>query len=167
MIDLWDESGSFMNVWGVYRYWPNYDLANAPVTLRTKDADWKHVSKGAGNASWWLRYLPWADKSGGSEWFSWMLIAPSTREYSIQVRAEGEGSLVVEVDGEAAMRFEPVSPPLAPLRLRLAKGAHAIRVVITGDVELQSVDISPGSDCIATGWARQSDYLLGCGVIRR
>ncbi|MDH3624439.1 MAG: PA14 domain-containing protein [Myxococcales bacterium] len=169
MIDLWDESGSFMNVWGVYRYWPNYDLAHAatypimrslnaasrslrreatygqtlPATLRTKDADWKHVSKGAGNASWWLRYLPWADKSGGSEWFSWMLIAPSTREYSIQVRAEGEGSLVVEVDGEAAMRFEPVSPPLAPLRLRLTKGAHAIRVVITGDVELQSVDISP------------------------
>jgi hypothetical protein len=165
MVQLWDESGSFMNIWGVFEFWPRYDLVNSvtyplmrslkfsserlraeatfgkvlPALLRPKDADWTHVSEG--EASWLCRYLPWRDKRGDRAWFSWMLIAPATGDYSIRVRAKGEGSLSVEVDGEAAIGFAEVKAPVVTPAVRLTKGAHAVRVVTTGDVEVQSVQI--------------------------
>ncbi|MDH3201709.1 MAG: PA14 domain-containing protein [Myxococcales bacterium] len=161
MIELWDESGSFMNIWGVYRFWPEFDLVNAtsyplmrslgassrrlraeatsgkllPASLSPKDADWVHVPIGA---SGWRRYLPWRDKKG---WFSWMLVAPATGDYSVQVKASGEGSLVVEFDGETALRVTELKSPLPTTQVRLTKGAHAVRVVTAGDVEIQSVEI--------------------------
>jgi len=165
MVQLWDESGSFMNIWGVFGFWPRYDLVNAvtyplmrslkfsaerlraeatsgkvlPALLRPKEADWTHVSKG--DASWLCRYLPWCDKREDRAWFSWMLVAPAAGDYSVHVKARGDGSLLVEFDGETVLRVTEFEAPVVTTAVRLTKGAHAVRVVTVGDVEIQSVEI--------------------------
>ena len=72
-IQFWDQSGSFLPVWGVYKYWPSHDFAGAanypimrsfrgaaqrlpaeptygrpiPTTLQLDDTDWSHRSEGS------------------------------------------------------------------------------------------------------------------------
>jgi len=97
-----------------------------------------HVS---GGASSWRRYLPWRDKQGERAWFSWMLVAPAAGDYSVHVKARGDGSLLVEFDGETVLRVTEFEAPVVTTAVRLTKGAHAVRVVTVGDVEIQSVEI--------------------------
>ncbi|MEM7137611.1 MAG: hypothetical protein AAF500_13575 [Myxococcota bacterium] len=167
VIELWDESGSFMSVWGVYLYFPLYDLDNAttypimrsfraaaerlraeptygaelPATLTTKAADWSHGYSVEADEPWWVQYLPWLDSASDAEWFSWMLIAPSTRTYQVHLRASGEGSIEVDVDGDPVLASTKVDGAIAPIPINLTKGAHAIRITTTGGVTLEPVDI--------------------------
>ena len=164
MIELWDESGSFMNVWGVYAFWPRFDLVNArsyplmrsletsatqlraeatfgrtlPATLSPKEPDWDRQPTGTIG---WRRYLPWRDKDEDLGWYSWMVVAPETAEYSVQVKASGDGSLFVELDGETVMRSVDVELGVRTTSVRLTKGAHAVRAVFNGDVEIERIQV--------------------------
>jgi hypothetical protein len=160
---LWDLSGSFMTVWGVYKYWPSYDFANAadypimqsirsgtrrtrdeptygrtlPAALRSEDADWSHSTQATG----WRQYVPCFSEAGDS-WLSWMLIAPETGTYSIRVEGEGRGRLVIEVDGEPIAEHSSLGEAAsAPVAVKLTKGAHALRAVILGEIELVRIDV--------------------------
>ncbi len=165
-IRAWDQSGSFMNVWGVYEYWPSYDFANArtypimrsigraatrlrtepsfgrrlPATLSTEDADWKRVEHP--NPSWWERHLPWCNKAD-DQWYSWMLIAPDSASYRIELRGEGQGSVTLELDGEPLTRFRTFDEGSRVVHARMTSGAHAIRVVTTGGANVERVRITP------------------------
>jgi hypothetical protein len=164
-IDLWDRSGSFLPVWGVYKYWPAYDYAGAndysimrsfraatqrprteptsgrrlPATLRLDDTDWSHTSEGTG----WRRHVPFLNEPK-DQWHAWMLIAPATGTYTLRVEGRGGGRLIVEVDGEAIAELSSLEASgRAPLSTKLTKGAHAIRVVMVGsDLELDRIVVS-------------------------
>lgn len=165
-IRAWDQSGSFMNVWGVYEYWPSYDFANArtyplmrsiglaatrlraepsfgrklPATLSTEDADWKRIEHP--NPSWWQRYLPWCNRAD-DKWYSWMLIAPDSASYRIELQGEGRGSVTLELDGEPLTRFEAFDRGGRVVQAPLTRGAHAIRVVTSGDATVETLRIEP------------------------
>jgi hypothetical protein len=165
VIEIWDQADGFMMVWGVFEFWPVYDFAGAtgyplmkslisssnrlrteatagtslPASLRPENADWKHKAK---SSSSWYRYLPWCDESEHRNWASWMLIAPETGDYWIRVQATGEGYLSVEVDGDTIISDpDPSASAPDPVSFRFTKGAHAIRAVTIGDVDVQSIDI--------------------------
>lgn len=164
---LWDQSGSFLTVWGVYTYWPSYDFERAatypimksyrgaserlrdepsfgralPATLRIDDTDWSHRSEAGG----WRRYVPCLNDLG-EEWHSWMLIAPQTGTFSIRVEGSGRGRVLVEVDGEPVVELASLEAgTAAPVSVKLAKGAHALRVILVGD-ELELGAIEVGAD---------------------
>ena len=162
---LWDQSGSFMTVWGVYTYWPSYDFAGAanypimrsyrgasqrlrdeasfgralPATLRIDDTDWSHRAEASG----WRRYVPCLNELG-EEWHSWMLTAPKTGTYSIRVKGSGTGRLLVEVDGEPVIELGSLEEGTAPpASVKLSKGAHALRVILVGDeLGLDEIQVS-------------------------
>jgi hypothetical protein len=165
-IRLWDQSGSFLTVWGVYQYWPTHDFAGAadysimqsfrkaaqrlraeptygrpiPTTLRLSDTDWSHRPEES--QPWWRRFVPWLNEPN-DQWHTWMLIAPTTGTYQFRVHGRGTGRLVVEVDGEPIGMLSSLVN--APLTAKLTKGAHAIRVVMVGS-ELKLDQIEVGAD---------------------
>ncbi|MGB9338167.1 MAG: hypothetical protein WCB63_02980, partial [Polyangiales bacterium] len=162
---LWDQSGSFMTVWGVYTYWPSYDFAGAtnypimrsyrgasqrlrdeasfgrvlPATLRIDDTDWSHRAETSG----WRRYVPCLNELG-EQWHSWMLTAPKTGTYSIRVKGSGTGRLLVEVDGEPVIELGSLEEgTVPPASVKLSKGAHALRVILVGDeLGLDEIQVS-------------------------
>lgn len=160
----WDQSGSFLTVWGVYRYWPSHDIAGAgsypimrsfrsatqrlryestygralPATLRVDDTDWSRVNRGPGG---WRRYLPGTDEII-DQWHAWMLTAPTTGTYTFRVQGRGDGRLVMEIDGEPVAELSSLETS-APLNAKLTKGPHAVRVVIVGgEPELDRIEVS-------------------------
>lgn len=171
VIKLWDESGSFMSVWGVYKYFTVYDLEGAssypvmqsfrsasqqlraeptygeelPATLNPDDAAWSHeYETPSDDQAWWCRYVPWLSCGTDAKWLSWMLVSPATQSYTVRVNASGEGSVRVELDGAEVMKETPVGSLPAGIRVDLTKGAHAIRVIQVGKPVLQSVEIVGG-----------------------
>jgi hypothetical protein len=167
-IAYWDQSGSFLTVWGVYRYWPTYDFEGAgeypimqsfrraserlrtepnygqsiPATLRPSDADWSHQYDS--DESWWRRFIPWLDEPSRG-WHSWMLVAPKTGTYGLRVYGQGTGRLVVEVDGDPVAELVSLSSSGSqPVHVTLTQGAHAVRVVtLDSAIELDRVQLSP------------------------
>ncbi|MGB5808889.1 MAG: PA14 domain-containing protein [Polyangiales bacterium] len=168
VIELWDQSGSFMNIWGVYQYWPDYAMEQAalfplmqslrgaserlraeptygavlPASLRVEDADWSSASSAVDGRSWWRKYIPWLGGRSDREWYSWMLISPTSQSYSVRVRAQGEGTVRVEIDGDVVSTTSKIVPPLDAVVVPLTKGAHAVRVVATGDVDIRGVEFT-------------------------
>ena len=166
-IRLWDQSGSFLTVWGVYKYWPTYDFSGAegyaimqslhgatqrlrteptygrslPTTLRPDDSDWSHGKKTS--ESWWRRYIPWLDEPT-EQWHAWMLTAPRTGTYTVHAYGGGTGRTTVEVDGEPIGEISTLERTVsAPLSVKLTKGAHALRVVMVGSrLELDRIEVS-------------------------
>ena len=164
-IMLWDQSGSFLPVWGVYTYWPSYDFAGAssypimrsfraaserlraeptygralPATLRIDDTDWSHRAEESG----WRQYVPCLNKAG-QEWHAWMLLAPKTGTFGIRIKGSGSGRLILEVDGEPVIELGSMEDGVAaPLRVKLTKGAHALRVVLVGEkIGLDEVQVT-------------------------
>ena len=150
-IGYWDQSGGFLPVWGVYLYWPSYDLEGAaeypimqsfrrasqrlrseptygrsiPATLRPSETDWSHQDDS--NESSWRRFIPsWRRfipwlDDPVDGWHSWMLIAPKTGTYTLRVYGRGTGRLVVEVDGD----------PVAELKSLSSAGDQPVQVMLT------------------------------------
>ena len=110
-----------------------------PATLRTDDADWQRTEHP--NPSWWHRYLPWCN-SAEDKWHSWMVIAPDSAKYRIELQGAGEGSMVLEVDGEPLSRLSSFEEAGRSVEAHLTRGAHAIRVITTGDASVEGVKIS-------------------------
>jgi hypothetical protein len=164
-IELWDRSGSFLAVWGVYEYWPTYDFAHAdsypimesfreagqrlryeathgrsiPTILRPGDADWSYQAEAA--APWWQRFVPWM-RPDIAEWHAWMLIAPKTGSSELVITGSGTGLLQVEVDGQTLGRLKQLGSSEEVFSLHLTRGAHAVRVVVVGgDLEIQEIEI--------------------------
>lgn len=163
-IAFWDQSGSALMVWGVYEYWPSHDLAGSgdyaimhsirgaskrlrseatygrelPATIRIDDSDWSYAREASG----WRRYI-FCSGDSADQWHAWMLIAPATAVYPLQIDGSGDGRFVVEVDGEPVVELSSLDEsPGTPLALELTKGAHAIRVVMVGsDLELDRIEI--------------------------
>jgi hypothetical protein len=164
-IELWDRSGSFLPVWGVYEYWPTYDFADAerypimqsfreagqglrheathgrplPATLRVDDSDWSYRS--GENESCWRKYVPWM-RPDTAEWHAWMLIAPKGGARELLIKGRGKGRVAIEVDGELVGEFDGLEGPPQTVRATLTQGPHSLRVVLLGgDIELGEVQI--------------------------
>jgi len=163
---IWDESGSFLTIWGVYRYWPRDDFAGAgnypvmksyraaserlpheptygrslPATLLPGDADWSHRNEALG----WRKHIPCLN-AVTDQWLSWMLLAPHTGTYSVQLEGSGDGRWIVEVDGDPIGELSSLGDSESkPLDVMLTEGAHSIRVILVGDdLELRRVAIRP------------------------
>ncbi len=165
-IRIKEESGTFMNVWGVYRYWPSYDFAGAdaypivkslsnatrklpaeathgrplPAVLRLDDADVSRTQI-AHNDSW-SRHLPWTSDVR-EEWYSWMLIASSTGQVGIEVAGTGEGRFLVEVDGAVVAELARLNDARRVL-VNLTKGPHALRMVAVGEkFSIEEIRVKP------------------------
>lgn len=175
-VRLFEESGSFMNVWGVFSYWPSWDFENAadysimesllgssrslpseatygvmlPGSLRPEQADLS-VADGArgGDVSWWERIQSVLSCSSDTEqaWHAWMVIAPETSAYSLEVEARGSGTVIVELDGQPLGRFDPAQDgPASTVRVAMTKGAHALRAVLLGEAELSELRVTQRSE---------------------
>ncbi len=172
-IELWEESGSFMNVWGVFTYWPSWDFGNAanypimqslrdatrslpaeakygrslPATLRPEDSDLS-VTERQGGSSWWDRVRNVLCSDDAPEvWFAWMVIAPERKTYEVQVRARGPGSLILELDGKILAHYESLDGgSLPPRSAEMTQGAHAFRVVAVGDAKIEEILVTERAD---------------------
>jgi len=165
---LWAESGSFMNVWGVFTYWPSWDFEGAanypimrsfrdsarslpreaiygvplPAVLRLDGADLSRANRvEKSDTSWWRRALS-CGEGARDDWYSWMVIAPTTDTFSLQVEGRGTGSVVIELDGRPVGRFDSLQGSSPTLPLSMTKGAHALRAVLVGDVELSQLRVT-------------------------
>lgn len=140
---IWDRSGSFMNVWGVYTYWPTYDFENAhtyPImqsfqeiadTLREEPAYGINVPGTVlpDDVAWKVG----KELDAPGEWWSWMLVASMTGQYTIEVDASAGGSMNVEIDGTVVGTLAASeSGADNTFSTVMTKGAHAIRIVNTG-----------------------------------
>ncbi len=165
-IRIWDQSGSFLPVWGVYTYWPEHDFAGAgaypimqsfheaarrlrsepiagrklPATLEIDDADWSTYGP-MPERSWWCRFVRCSGDA--NQWHAWMLIAPDAGVYTFQLRGEGEGRIILEVDGEPITELTDVADAHQPLPVMLTKGAHALRLVVVGSgIGIERIEIA-------------------------
>jgi hypothetical protein len=141
--DIWARSGSFLNVWGVYVYWPGYSFSNidtfplvkslgeiagrvpaecengkiAPCVLRgiyrTDDVSWSY-----GGDRTNLR--------GRGSWASWLFVTPDRQQYSFTVFARGRGGYRIMVDDSSIGTADPVTTT-TPYIIDLVKGGHAVR----------------------------------------
>ena len=170
-IEIWDRSGSFLPVWGVYTYWPEHDFAGAgsyPImksfyesalqlraeptagrrlstTLLIDDADWSTYGP-MSERSWWCRFVRCTGDA--NQWHAWMLIAPETGVYTFRIRGKGDGRIVLEVDGEPLAELADLGDVDGPSSVKLTKGPHAVRLVIVGsgiDVDRIEIGASPSS----------------------
>jgi len=168
-IEHWAQSGSFMNFWGVFTYWPSWDFARAqdypimrsfrdsarslpsdatygatlPVPLRPASADVSRATT-TGGRSWWKR-LAACLVPDEVVWYAWMVIAPDTASYRLRVESSGSGSIIVELDGDPVFEVSSESSSDSVL-VRMTKGPHAFRVVVVGDAKLTELDVQPATD---------------------
>lgn len=157
---IWEKSGSFMNVWGVYQYWPEYGLGNVDTFPLMKSleniasrvpADCQNgkvvpcVLRGiykTDDVSWAYR----GDRNrlrGRGCWASWLFVTPERATYGVSVFATGRGGYRVFVDDGLIGAADPL-PAGGPVAFSvgLVKGGHAIRIESTRDTAtIDSVSI--------------------------
>ncbi|MEM1026174.1 MAG: PA14 domain-containing protein [Myxococcota bacterium] len=154
MVDTWFESGSFMNVWGVYTFFSIFDpmgAAERPLmkslirTTRRLPAEVTHgqrlpVELGPGNADWTMGRSPstWERLWGasGRRWWAWMLVAPQAGVYKLELK--GSGSVRVEVDGEIVALNED-----GRAKVFLTRGAHGLRAAPEPGAAFTSLGVRP------------------------
>ena len=145
--DLFQRSGSFMNVWGVYGYCPPYDLEHAagyPLLQSVADLSARlpvEVDNGnllpttlAGNnlitkwGFWWTKWDQNAAKGlydTRGQWSTWLILAPHSGDYTFNVDTQGEGTWELEVDGIPVAHGASAA---APFTVRLVKGQYGVRL---------------------------------------
>ncbi|OGV64950.1 MAG: hypothetical protein A3K19_10490 [Lentisphaerae bacterium RIFOXYB12_FULL_65_16] len=152
--DIFMHSGGFMNVWGVYGYWPPHDLANAvdyplwcsiaglasrlpaeetngiaaPCRLEPKDVvRWSWSDNGFAGAF---------GKRG--EWRSWLARVPASGVWTFAVKTQGEGGWELELDG---VRVGAGAAGAEPIPVRLVRGLHGVRLRAAGAFTLSGIEI--------------------------
>lgn len=157
-IDFFDRSGSHMNVWGVYTYWPSWDFANAndyPImrsflesTLQPREEP--NYGKAVPGTVIGDEDLSWRGGATGNEltdrgqWASWMIVTLERAVYEFVMHARETGSYLIEVDGTAIGTGTDASVAAdTTFEIELVKGAHAIRIQSTlGAVTVDSVVVT-------------------------
>ncbi|MBD3244106.1 MAG: hypothetical protein GF331_26175, partial [Chitinivibrionales bacterium] len=155
---IWDESGSFMNVWGVYTYWPSYDFTNSADyphmqsftdianTLREEPTHGKLMpgTLYPGERAWRDGGVSETELANPGDWVSWMFTIGDIAQYDIEVAATAGGALKVCVDGTELGTLANSGDGLGnPMSMVLTRGAHAVRIENTGaaSVTIDSVVI--------------------------
>ncbi len=165
----WDRSGSFMNVWGVYTYWKDFDFAGAGtcpimqsfagISGRLRD----EVTNGIPVPGKLLPHsLPCALRGDAGQvhldsartvntrldevgaWVSWLFTTPERALYAFRVYARGTGSLTLDVNGDTVGSVaDAAGGGATPLSVELTRGGHAVRVLNTsGDFTIDSIVVS-------------------------
>lgn len=160
VIELWDRSGSFMQVWGVYTYFPPRDAARAdryplmkslrkasaslrseptfgkelPASLELEQADWSRVA--SSGQSFLRRSWKWLTEGSAKkpDWYSWMLVAPESGHYVVSVR--GGRVRAVEIDGRPLELADGHSAPVF-----VTRGAHALRAVLPPGGRVKAIQV--------------------------
>lgn len=153
MIDIWYRSGSFMNVWGVYSYFPAYDMERAwgypimnsimrasrtlppsvsfghrpDMKLTPANAHWRSSWQPEGWLSWFF-----SDASAPDS-FAWMIAADASR--TVRLELDGSEEVDVRIDGVAAERGTETF---------LTRGAHAVRVILSPGASFESIRLLDG-----------------------
>jgi hypothetical protein len=153
--DIFRRSGGFMNVWGVYDYWPPHDLAQAstyPLWRSIAGLVTRLPAEATNGVLAPCRLQPkdivrWAYNDGvfkgafskRGEWRSWLVRTPASGVWHIAVLCQGEGSWELEVDG---VRIASGTVGAAPLPVRLVQGLHGIRLRARGPFTLEAVAVT-------------------------
>jgi hypothetical protein len=157
--DFWRASGSAMQVWGVYSYWPSYSMTNVdtfplmqsidtfasrlPVecengkmvpcmlrgVYRTDDVSWSY---GGDRNQFRTR----------GDWASWLFVVPERAICILKVWTRGVSGVSVEVDGQQ-IKTLATSGVSDTFSTELVKGGHAVRAASTnGQVTVDSIQIT-------------------------
>jgi hypothetical protein len=149
--DIFQRSGSFMNVWGVYIYWPEHDVINAAAypLMRSIAGIAARPRAEADNGI----ALPCKLTSTNSilgksifskrgEWQSWLGLVPATGTWNFTVQARGDSPWELEIDGiRVAGGPEASSASGVPCAIRMVKGQHGIRLRAGGPLTLESISV--------------------------
>ncbi len=141
--EIFAHSGGFLNVWGVYGYWPSYNIAHAGRYPLMKSvihlANTVPPASNAGialpatlsstNAIQWTWQKPVAELGRPGAWLSWIVCnrTPHTAVFHLKVQASGNGRYDVLVDGRELVANQPVAHEVA-VTVHLAPGDHGILV---------------------------------------
>jgi len=152
--EMFQRAGSFMNVWGVYIYAPFYDINNAmgyPLMQSLADIAGRLPAEpdngspvpgklDKGNVSCNTSGNREVSLKNPGDWCSWLVIAPASGVYTLNVAAQSDQPWLLEVDGIAV-----ASPAQAragnPYQVSLVKGLHAVRLRGSGPVTLDSISV--------------------------
>lgn len=161
--EIFQRSGSFMNVWGVYGYSPTYDMAHAatyPLMQSVADLSSRlPVEADNGNllpasltaknlitkwTFWWTKWDANAAKGlydTRGQWSTWLVLAPHSGDYAFAVDTQGDGTWELEVDGIVVGKGVAAA---APITVHLVKGQYGVRLRNRGGIftlkEIKVVD---------------------------
>jgi hypothetical protein len=152
--ELFQRSGSFMNVWGVYIYAPYYDINNAtgyPLMQSLADIAGRlpdEPDNGSpvpgkldkGNVSCNTSGNRELSLKNPGDWCSWLVIAPASGVYTLNVAAQSEQPWMLEVDGVAVASGDQARAG-THYQVSLVKGLHAVRLRGSGPVTLDSISV--------------------------
>ncbi|NLF40091.1 hypothetical protein GX586_11635, partial [bacterium] len=143
-MDIFTGSGGQMNVWGVYLYWPVYDivgsktyplmrsLADLSGRLRAEGSNGIPVPASLGTNG----IIRWIYNNTDSTttltnpgaWATWVITCPETRNYSVQVNAASGGVARFEIDGRTIWEAGTHLASGEYARVTLCKGVHGVRI---------------------------------------
>ncbi|NLF39966.1 hypothetical protein GX586_10995, partial [bacterium] len=145
-MDIFTGSGGHLNVWGVYAYWPVYDIVGAdnyPLMQSLADLSSRLRAEGSNGiptpASLGTNaIINWAWTYGTVDssrnltnrgaWATWLITCGVASNYTVQVNATSGGVLRLEVDGVALLEGETHVVSGTCAKVFLCKGVHGVRV---------------------------------------
>ncbi|HEY3331944.1 MAG TPA: PA14 domain-containing protein [Capsulimonadaceae bacterium] len=147
--DIFAASGGELNCWGVYTYWPPYDLThpeNYPLMQSIDDLSNRLPAPATNGVPLPavltpVNAVPWGASKGNfaarGEWASWIVNAARDGNYSLNVTATAGARYDVEIDGVK------LAPRNGTYTVLMTRGAHGIRVRSTdvGQWSLTSIGI--------------------------
>ncbi|BCM91782.1 anti-sigma-I factor RsgI3 [Abditibacteriota bacterium] len=157
-MDIFTRSGGFMNVWGVYQYWPESDTSHAseyPLMQSLQYLNDRLPAEARNGAPIPASLKPstairwsWSDKWNGEmsergQWGAWLVVAPKHAVYALTVESTAGGNFEIEADGKKIGTAND-SVASKPFLVTLGPGTHGIRVrSLGGKWSLKSVSIAP------------------------
>ncbi|MHB1157986.1 MAG: PA14 domain-containing protein [Phycisphaerales bacterium] len=136
---MFDASGGELNVWGVYAYWADYDVAHAADYPLMKSiielADEPPVPANNGlplpaqltreNAVQWQ----WGGVSdqlpNRGDWICWVVSTPTPTDCRLQLKTSGEGRYDLFIDGAVALSSQAAGGETQVV-VRLSPGSHGV-----------------------------------------
>ena len=156
-IDAIDRAGYVLNTLGSYDQWYSPDTFNfqtyplAQSMIEKNDVLRKEVTNGIGlpatltqaNGTWLVNAYGTILNQG---WIDWVVLAPTSGTYNIQVSSSAGGTAAVSVDGVVRATFDSKDGlTRAPIVVDLARGQHSIRVRSRGgEFVVTSVEVKSG-----------------------
>jgi len=155
-MDTFTSSGSFLNTWGVYSYWPGFDIAHAldyPLMQSLKELGRRLPAESengvpipgllepASCVKWmYSDGSPTMELKQKGAWQSWLVKAAAAGEYTLSLTATGSGKLEVEADGQLLGTITD-GGSAQPLKVKLTKGTHGIRIRdMEGEWKIESIE---------------------------
>jgi len=149
--DIFRRSGGFMNVWGVYEYWPQHDVAGAttyPLWRSIAGMGTRLPAEPTNGVAAPAKLDPrdivpwtWADRawngafSKRGQWKSWIVRVPESAIWTFAVHGHGDRNWDLEIDGQSVGNGD------AGIPVRLVRGLHGVRLRANGVFTLDGIEV--------------------------